>query len=193
MSDIKWNIKRHDEHVSDTEKSKVKTKIGDIYENWRKGIGKAVRSSKDLRLSLIGLKESVLREAAKHDGMADWIEFTSQIVDEKIQLIEKEGANPTNRITLFREERTHMPVEEYTFSTREEMVELPIIKEVKATEGFQGFAVHNFILFAVYEDGTVNAVGHLRSYRGLDHLPTLGDVHRALDSVREKVKEVEDE
>lgn len=131
----------------------------------------------------------------KDRGVADWLHFTLQMLEDKIGQLVAIGIMRRNRVTQYVPDApTPMDPENNAivrknmldnptyadFETEEEFRAIPWIAAVEKKADFIGFVTHGLFVVAVFDDGEPVPVAIAACHIGLGKLPTLESMQRLL-------------
>ena len=182
---IRWNKKKHDETRKSSDQDRGKAKVEQLYLSWKKEI-QGCRTSKGLADRTEKFKGRVMAVAKKYGMSPAWLEFTIALIDEKVKILRAGGLHAPNQLTIMTQSGDKTSIMEHDFQTRQEFEAIPLVKRLMDGKNFGGFAISDTVLFAVYKDLTWNSVGHVKSRKGLEHMPTMEQVQVELEKAKNK-------
>lgn len=199
MSDgniIKWDKWKKDERdkanaANDQAFRQLKAKklAYGCYLKWKARLTKKPRTDVELVAELRKLMEQVSMACSKA-GLEDWIEFTQQMIEDKMAQVIATGVNKRNQIVQYIPaiisqtpegeadsiRKHNAPAAEVgTFVDEKEMREIPFIKRIAEQAGWVGFLTEGLFLMALFADGETVRVGALANWVGVTHLPTVSE------------------
>lgn len=214
---LNFSTDRHDAKVEASKQSeeqlrlrpqqrRIKKKAYDIYQRWVKKVKSKARTPQEVIQATYQLQTQLgeLSNAAKECGLEEWMQFTLQIVEDKIASLVATGISAKNEIVMWIPENPTMldadnaeivrqqlqrdarPVQ---FRTLDELNAIPFVAAVRGKQGFVGLVLHGKGLVAVFNDGEAVPVGILANGVGVDKLPTLDAFSKALTEEQPKEKD----
>lgn len=185
--DIRWNKDRHDKAVSalqqEEARKKVMPQIVKTYEAWKRRFVKKSKTQPEVIQDLYRLRD-MMGDVTKHTpGMEAFREFTMNMIDDKITDVVNTACGTKN---VFNERAVETASgsasipEFHYFETQEELEAIPFLKKHKERDGFVGLLRSGRIIHAWYDHGEIVLCGYCLTMVGLEKLPTIDQVRKAL-------------
>lgn len=195
---LKFDSKRHDNRVTTSNEEQNRAKVMKIvrteYDTWkrsfRKKEGMPVEEVKD---KLLELRTMVSKHVVK-EGLAEWVDFSTKLIDEKLAEIDTVLISHRNKITRYNPNLTAQAAldtswtDAQQFQTEQEFHEIPWVKSVMEKPGFFGFVLDGSKVLAMFEDGESVPVGVVSCGIGLERIPSIKDWEAALAAAEAESK-----
>lgn len=188
MSDnLKWDAKRHDKAVTalneETARQRVMPQIVKTYEAWKRRFKKKPKTQPEVIQELYRL-QGMVGDITKHTpGMANFREFTMNLLDDKISDVVNTACGTRNifteRAVPTSDNSLSIP-EFHPFDTAEDLNGIPFLKKHIDREGFVGFIRSGRIIHALYSNDEIVLCGHVLTMVGINTLPTLEQVRKEI-------------